>query len=347
MKAVGYRTPLPVADPASLQDIELPDPVAAGRDLLVEVRAVSVNPLDTKLRAATPPDKGQAWKVLGFDAAGVVRAVGPGATLFKPGDRVWYAGSIARVGTNSELHLVDERIVGHMPASLDFVQAAALPLTTITAWEMLFDRLGVQRRSGYSDDTAPAPGRHAKTMLLIGAAGGVGSVMTQLASRLTDWRVIGTASRPSSRDWVKGQGAHDVIDHGEPLRRGLQAIGLHAVDCIVSLTHSDRHAAQLADIIAPQGKIGLIDDPKGALDINRFKFKSVSLHWETMFTRSFFNTPDIDSQHRLLNEAAQLVDAGTLRTTLTEHMGALDAATLRRAHARVESGQVQGKVVLG
>ncbi|MET1116383.1 MAG: zinc-binding alcohol dehydrogenase family protein [Comamonas sp.] len=335
MKAVGYQTPQPISEPTALRDITLPDPVAMGRDLLVEVKAVSVNPVDTKVRASALPAPGHDYKVLGWDASGIVRAVGPEVTLFQPGDRVWYAGSIARPGTNSALHLVDERIVGHAPQSLNFAQAAALPLTAITAWEMLFDRLGV------------APGKQpgGKSLLIIGAAGGVGSMLTQLAARLTNLTVIGTASRPETQAWVRGLGAHHVIDHSQPLTEELQRIGFPAVDLIVSLTHTDQHLAQIVEAIAPQGRFGLIDDP-ATLDIMPFKRKSVSVHWELMFTRSLFGTDDMISQHRLLGEVAALVDAGLLRTTLAEHFGPINAANLRRAHALLESGRARGKVVL-
>ena len=335
MKAVGYIQPQAISQPDSLMDIDLPDPVATGRDLLVEVKAVSVNPVDTKVRASSAPAEGQTYKVLGWDASGIVKAVGPEVTLFKPGDRVWYAGSIARPGTYSELHLVDERIVGHAPKSLDFAQAAALPLTSISAWEMLFDRLVIR------------PGKQPshKTLLIIGASGGVGSIMIQLASRLTSLTVIGTASRPETQAWVKELGAHHVIDHSKPIAEELGRIGFPTVDYIVSLTQTEAHIAQIVEAIAPQGKFGLIDDP-AVLDATRFKRKAVSIHWELMFTRSLFGTEDMIGQHRLLNEVAGLVDAGLVRTTLAERFGTINAANLKTAHALLESGKARGKVVL-
>lgn len=335
MKAIGYKIPQAIDLAESLLDINLPDPVATGRDLLVEVKAVSVNPVDTKVRGSAKPVEGQDYKVLGWDASGIVKAVGPDVTLFRPGDRVWYAGSIARTGTNAELHLVDERIVGHAPESLDFAQAAALPLTAITAWEMLFDRLGI------------APGKQPsnKTLLIIGASGGVGSILTQLASRLTSLTVIGTASRPETQAWVKELGAHHVIDHSQPIAAELKRIGFPVVDYIVSLTNTDEHLAQIVETIAPQGKFGLIDDPS-SLDATVFKRKAVSIHWELMFTRSLFGTDDMIGQHRLLNEVADLVDAGLIRTTLAERFGSINAANLKRAHALIESGKARGKVVL-
>jgi zinc-binding alcohol dehydrogenase family protein len=273
--------------------------------------------------------------VLGWDAAGVVRAVGPEVTLFRPGDRVWYAGSIARPGSNSELQLVDERIVGRMPASLDFAEAAALPLTSLTAWEMLFDRLQVPTGS-------EGEGR---SLLVIGAAGGVGSILVQLARQLTRLTVIGTASRPATRDWVRTNGAHHVIDHSQPLAAELARANLAQPDYVISLTHTDQHFDQIVEAIAPQGKFGLIDDP-APIDVRKLKRKAVSLHWELMFTRSLFGTPDMVRQHEILNRIAELVDAGTVRSTASERYGRIDAGNLKRAHALLESGRAQGKIVL-
>jgi zinc-binding alcohol dehydrogenase family protein len=335
MKAVGYQNNLPIAQPESLVDITLPDPAAQGHDLLVEVRAVSVNPVDTKVRKSAKPEEGQ-WKVLGWDATGVVKAVGPEVTLFKPGDRVWYAGSIARAGSNSELQLVDERIVGRMPASLDFGAAAALPLTGLTAWEMLFDRLQVPT----------GPEGKGKTLLVIGASGGVGSILVQLARQLTQLTVIGTASRPETRAWALELGAHHVIDHSKPLAEEIAKLNLPAPDYVTSLTHSDQHFDQVVEAIAPQGKYSLIDDPTTPIDIMKFKRKAVSLHWELMFTRSLFNTADMIEQHRILDRLAELVDAGTIRTTANENFGRINAENLRRAHALLESNRAQGKIVL-
>jgi zinc-binding alcohol dehydrogenase family protein len=334
MKAIAYRKNLPITDADSLADIELPAPTPQGRDLLVEVRAVSVNPVDVKIRANVAPAEGQA-KVIGWDAAGVVKAVGPEATLFQPGDEVWYAGDLTRPGTNSELHLVDERIVGHKPRKLDFAQAAALPLTTITAWELLFERLEVSR-----DKTV-----HGKSLLVIGAAGGVGSVLVQLARQLTGLTVIGTASRPDTADWVRELGAHHVIDHSKPLNEEIQRLGLPPVTYVASLNQTDHHWAAIADLVAPQGKVALIDDPS-AIDVRVLKRKSVSLHWEFMFTRSMFQTADIQQQHQLLNDMAQLVDTGVIRTTLAERYGKINAANLKRAHALIESNRAKGKIVL-
>ncbi len=334
MKAIAYRHNLPITDADALLDVELPVPQVQGRDLLVEVRAISVNPVDTKIRSGVAPAAGEL-KVIGWDAAGIVKAVGPDTTLFRPGDAVWYAGSLTRPGTNSELHLVDERIVGRKPERLDFAEAAALPLTAITAWELLFDRLGVPRGAG--------PG--GQSLLVVGAAGGVGSILVQLARQLTGLTVIGTASRPDTARWVSGLGAHHVLDHTKPLDGELARLGLPPVTYVASLNQTERHWNAIAELVAPQGKVALIDDP-AAIDVRLLKRKSVSLHWEFMFTRSMFGTADMQQQHQLLNDVAQLVDTGLIKTTLSERYGKINAANLKRAHALIESQRAMGKIVL-
>ena len=334
MRAVGYRKSLPIDDPQSLLDIEIDKPAPQGRDLLVQVKAISVNPVDYKMRKRAEPKDGEPPKILGYDATGVVAATGPNVTLFKTGDEVWYAGSIIRPGTNSEFHLVDERIVGRKPKSLDFAAAAALPLTSITAWEMLFDRFAIPRNGG-----------DGKSLLIVGGAGGVGSIAIQLARTLTRLTVIATASRPETQAWCKELGAHHVIDHSKPMADQLKASGHRFVDYIFGVTHTDEHFDAIADAIAPQGKFGLIDDPK-PFEFSKLKGKSASLHWESMFVRSSFQTPDMEEQHKLLTEVARMVDAGTIRTTFAESLGPINAANLRRAHAMVESGRTRGKLVL-
>ncbi|WP_368301247.1 zinc-binding alcohol dehydrogenase family protein [Kluyvera sichuanensis] len=314
-----------------LSEIELPIPEATGHDLLVEVKAISVNPVDTKVRAGF---SGDTPRVLGWDAVGVVKAVGPQVTLFAPGDEVWYAGALGRPGSNSEFQLVDERIVALKPRTLDNASAAALPLTAITAWELLFDRLGVTRGGNEGD-----------TLLIVGAAGGVGSILTQLASKLTRMTVIGTASRPESQQWVCNAGAHHVIDHRQPLTQELARIGIPAVTHVASLNNTDEHYLELIAALAPQGKLALIDDPE-SLDARPLKLKSISLHWEFMFTRSMFETQDIIAQHQLLTEIATLIDQKTITTTLGEHYGAITAENLRKAHAQLETGRAVGKIVL-
>lgn len=333
MKAIGYYQSLPIENPEALQDLELPEPTPGPRDLLVGVSAVSVNPVDTKVRRNTQPEPGQA-KVLGWDAVGTVQAVGAEVQGFAPGDRVYYAGSIARPGANSQLHVVDERIAARAPASLDDAQAAALPLTTITAWELLFDRLKVPRGGGAG-----------QTLLVVGGAGGVGSILIQLARQLTQLRVVATASRPHTRQWCLELGAHIVIDHSRPLTEGLRAAGIGEVDMVASLTQTATHYPQIIEALRPQGQLAVIDDMP-VLDAMPLKGKSLSLHWEMMFARSRFQTPDMGKQGELLAEVAALVDAGRIRSTVSENFGVINAQNLRRAHALIESGRAQGKVVL-
>ncbi|RWM71909.1 zinc-binding alcohol dehydrogenase family protein [Mesorhizobium sp.] len=334
MRAVGYQIPAPITDEASLVDIELPKPDPQGRDLLVEVKAISVNPVDTKVRRNIAPEAGQ-WRVLGWDAAGRVVATGPGAELFRAGDDVFYSGALAPQGTNAEFHCVDERLVGRKPTSLGYAEAAALPLTAVTAWETLFDRLDVRK---------PVAGA-APAILIIGGAGGVGSIAVQLARQLTGLTVIATASRLETRDWALGLGAHHVVDHSKPLAAEVAALDIGAPSFVFSTTNTDEHLAEIAELIAPQGRFAVIDDSK-SLDINPFKRKSVSVHWEFMFTRSMFETADMAAQGEHLNELARLVDTGAIRTTLGETGGLINAANLKRAHALIESRKAKGKIVL-
>lgn len=333
MKAVGYFDPLPLSHPDALIDLEVPAPTPGPRDLLVRVHAVSVNPVDTKVRSSARAEAGEP-KILGWDAVGLVEAVGAQVTHFQRGDRVYYAGSITRAGTNAQLHAVDERIVARAPTTLGDADAAALPLTSITAWELLFDRLQV-----------PQGGGQGQTLLVVGGAGGVGSVLIQLARQLTGLTVIATASREQTRQWCLDLGAHAVIDHTRPLAVQLHQLGHPHVDLVASLTQTDAHFDALVDMLKPQGRLGLIDDPKG-LDIGKLKRKSLSLHWELMFTRSLFETHDMIRQQELLTEVAALADAGRIRTTANVSFGTINAANLRRAHALIESGRAQGKIVL-
>ncbi|MFL9984865.1 zinc-binding alcohol dehydrogenase family protein [Paraburkholderia sediminicola] len=331
MKAIGYTAKGGVE---VLTDLELPVPEPGPHDLRVAVRAVSVNPVDVKRRRWEDPSEGPLARVLGYDAAGVVEAVGSDVTLFKPGDEVFYAGAMDRPGTNSEFHLVDERIVGPKPASLSFAEAAALPLTSITAWEMLFDRMKVPRG-------VRTPGG---TLLVLNGAGGVGSMLIQLANCLTGLTVIATASRPESVEWVRKLGAKHVADHSKPIDEALHAIGFSGVDYIGAITSMPGSAPSLARAMNPQGHITLIDNFDDS--IAPFKPKSITVSWEMMFTRSLFQTADMEAQHRLLKEVSAMVDAGVLRTTLTHVEGPLTAANLRRAHERIETGRAIGKTVL-
>jgi NADPH2:quinone reductase len=337
MTAIGYAASLPISDDRSLFEFEAPLPRPEGRDLLVRVEAVSVNPVDVKVRMRKQGTAAEPV-ILGYDAAGVVEAAGSGCQLFRPGDRVYYAGNVNRPGTNAQFHLVDERIVGRAPKSLSPAEAAALPLTTITAWELLFDRIGVQRGEG----------EDRRSLLVVGGAGGVGSIAIQIARKLTGLTVIATASRPQTQEWVRKLGAHHVIDHSKPFAPQLKAVGFASADIVLALTGTARNASQITEAISPQGRLGLIEgaDSLKAFDMPALWPKCVSIHPELMFTRSTFGTPDMTEQHRLLSEAADLVDQGVLRTTMTGNFGRLTAANLKRAHAQIESGTTIGKVVL-
>ncbi|TKB50579.1 zinc-binding alcohol dehydrogenase family protein [Ferrimonas sediminicola] len=337
MKAFGYRHPHPLDSDTGLEAVELPIPSATGEDLLVRVRAISVNPVDTKVRQRAGGVEGvnDGYKILGWDAAGEVVAIGDGVTDFQVGDPVWYAGDLTRPGSNAEYQLVNQKLVGRKPENLSFAQAAALPLTTITAWELLFERLKLDPDADLSQ----------RKLLVIGAAGGVGSILLQLANHLTDIQVVATASRPQTVEWVKRLGADQVIDHSLPLSEALQQAGIEGITDVASLTHSEHHWPEIAKLIAPQGQLALIDDAP-SLDIMPFKQKSISVHWEFMFTRSLFNTPDKAKQQQLLNRVADLVESGAVITTADAHFGPITAKNLRRAHALLESGQARGKIVL-
>ncbi|MFC0211750.1 zinc-binding alcohol dehydrogenase family protein [Paenibacillus chartarius] len=335
MKAVGLYRYLPIEAADSLVDVVVPKPSPSGRDLLVEVKAVSVNPADAKVRQPKAAVEAEP-RILGWDAAGIVAEAGPACTLFKPGDEVYYAGSIARPGANSEFHLVDERIVGPKPVTLDFAEAAALPLTSITAWEALVDRLRVSPLPGGNRD---------KTILIIGAAGGVGSMAVQLA-RYLGFTVIGTASRPESSAWVTELGAAHVINHYEEFVPQLAALGFSSVDYILCCNDTDLHWANMASAIAPQGGICAIVPSVQPVNLALLHRKSVTFAWELMFTRPAFETPDMAEQHKLLARLADWIDAGHLRTTLTRRLGPMNAASLKQAHALIESGRTIGKIAL-
>jgi NADPH2:quinone reductase len=334
MKAVGLTKYLPINDSEALKDIEIPVPEPRDRDLLVKVEAVSVNPVDTKIRAPKPEIEKEP-RILGWDAAGIVEAAGPSVKLFRPGDPVYYAGSIIRPGTNSEFHLVDERIVGRKPANLSFAEAAGLPLTSITAWEAIFDRLGIDQ---YGSDGG-------KSILLIGGAGGVGSIGIQLA-KLAGLKVFTTASRQETRDWCEKMGADHVLDHREPLKPKLERLGNADVDFIANFANTEAYWKAMAELIRPQGRICCINEIDHPLDLNLLKSKSAQFAWEFMFTRSMFQTPDMQRQHELLNEIALLIEAGGLRPTVKEINTPINAANLRAAHAKIESGKTIGKIVL-
>ncbi len=336
MKAVALTRYLPIDDPQSLLDIELPKPASpTGHDVLVRVEAVSVNPVDTKVRSPKPQTEAQP-KVLGYDAAGVIEAVGENVARFKPGDAVYYAGDITRPGSNAQYQLVDERLVGGKPASLDFAQAAALPLTAITAWELLFQRMPFDAERG----------GEGKSLLVIAGAGGVGSIAIQLARR-AGFTVIATASRAETVAWCKTMSAHHVIDHRQPLAPQLTALGFPSIDAAINLADTDRYWETLGELLAPQGHLGLIVEPSGALKIgDPYKAKCIGIHWEMMFARPRFKTPDQNEQGRILDRVAKLIDAGELKGTQNQTLSPINAANLREAHRRLESGATIGKLTL-
>ncbi len=333
MKAVALTRYLPIDDPESFIDAELPKPTAEGRDILVAVKAIAVNPVDTKVRA--PKDQApDGPRVLGWDASGVVEEVGPDVTLFKAGDEVFYAGDITRSGTNAEFQLVDERIVGKKPQSLSHAEAAALPLTAITAYEAFFDRLGIDRDGADKG----------QSILLIGGAGGVGSIGIQLAKR-AGLVVIATASRPETIAWVKELGADHVINHREPMVEQVRDLGFQHVDHI-AIFNDMRHWEECVELIRPQGGIVSIDDTNLPMPMAGMKMKAASLHWEFMFARAMHQTPDMIEQHNLLNHVAAEIDAGRIRTTLAEVLTPINAGNLRKAHAMIEAGTAKGKIVV-
>ncbi len=334
MKAIGYIQSLPSTDPKSLFDFEAPKPTPGPNDLLVAVRAVSVNPIDTKVRMRAQGTEA-APKILGFDASGVVEAIGSDVRHFKPGDEVFYAGTLGYQGSNAEFQLVDWRLAGHKPRTIGFAEAAALPLTSVTAWELLFDRLKIPLGKP----------QQAGSLLVIGASGGVGSILVQLARRLSGVTVLGSASRPETQQWVLKNGAHHAVDHSKKLTDEVRRLGIQHVEYIIGLTHTHQHFDDIVELIAPQGHFALIDDPE-PIDIRRFKGKSASLHWESMFTRSVFHTADMIEQHRILEQVSKLVDDGLLHTTLGQRGGKITAENLRKAHQAIESQKSIGKIVL-
>jgi NADPH:quinone reductase len=336
MKAIGATSNLPITERESLLDLQIEKPVPTGRDILVKVKAISVNPADVGIRESHDFEK-ESPKILGWDVAGTVEKIGPDCQLFKPGDDVYYAGSLVRPGANSEFHLVDERIVGNKPKTLDFAESAALPLTSITAWEGLFDRLGISFNQEENKN---------KSILIIGAAGGVGSIATQLA-KFVGLTVIGTASRLESIQWTKVHGADFTINHQHPFAPQLKEIGFEAVDYIFCLNDTVQHLRNMSEVIVPQGKICSIVGTKNCpLDMNLFVSKSVTFVWELMFTRSMFQTPDMIQQHHLLNKLANLIDSGNVRTTITERIEPINAKNLRYVHEKIKTRKTIGKIVL-
>ncbi len=334
MKAIGYTHSLDINEPNALMDLEIDKPSASGRDLLIKISAIAVNPVDYKIRQRVNPEGGEP-KILGWDAVGEVVDIGSDVTKFAVGDRVYYAGDLTRPGSNAEFQLVDERIVGKAPKSLSDSDAAALPLTTITAYELLFDHLKLKQQSEKSEEV----------VLVVGAAGGVGSIMLQLLKTLTGATVIATASRESSKNWVQELGADYVVDHSQPMAEQIKALNVGEVTHVASLNNTHQYIDTYVEVMKPNGKLALIDDPE-SLDVAKLKQKSLSLHWEFMFTRSMFEADDMAEQSRLLSDVASLIDEGKIKTTVGKHLGKINAANLIEAHKALEEGSAIGKLVL-
>ncbi|KAF2507404.1 zinc-binding alcohol dehydrogenase family protein [Flavobacterium foetidum] len=335
MKAIGFSTSFPIENTASFIEFETEKPTPGARDLLVKISAVSVNPVDFKVRQSAAKDTVlEAPKIIGWDAVGVVEAVGAETNLFKVGDEVYYAGDITKQGSNAEYQIIDERIVGRKPKSLTIEEAAAMPLTTLTAWEILFDRIRIspERDKG-------------KSILIIGGAGGVGSIAIQLAKKIAGLTVIATASRPETIAWCKEMGADFVVNH-KNLTDEVREAGFQYVDFIVDFVDTNLYWDIMAELIKPQGHIASITGSAEPIVLNKLKSKSVSFSWELMYTRSMYQTDDIQEQHAILNKTAALLDSGILRHTLKETFNGLTAANFKKAHQQLESGTTIGKIAI-
>jgi NADPH2:quinone reductase len=335
MKAVGFKTSLPIEDKESFIEFETQKPLPGNHDLLVKVKAISVNPVDYKIRQNSAKNTVlEQPKIIGWDAVGTIEVVGDAVTLFKQGDEVYYAGDITKQGSNAAYQVIDERIVGEKPRMLSDEAAAAIPLTALTAWEIFFDRM---RLSAQKDRN--------KTLLIIGGAGGVGSIAIQLAKQLLGMKVIATASRPQTSEWCKKMGADIVVNHRNLLEEVRKA-GFHYVDYIVDFVDTNLYWDTMAELIKPQGHIASITGSATPVTLNKLKSKSVSFSWELMFTRSTFQTEDMIEQHHILNQVAQLLDKGVLQTTLTQTLEGLTADNVKQAHHQLESGKTIGKLVI-
>ena len=335
MKAIGFKTSLALTEPDSFIEFETEKPSPGKRELLVKISAISVNPVDFKVRQSSAKDAVlETPKIIGWDAVGIVEAIGENVSLFKIGDEVYYAGDLTKQGSNAEYQVVDERIVGRKPKSLSVEDAAVIPLTGLTAWEILFDRIRVNPEKDKG-----------KTILIIGGAGGVGSIAIQLAKKVAGLTVIATASRPETIEWCKDQGADFVVNH-KNLIEEVRSIGFKQVDFIVDFVDVNQYWNTFVELIKPQGHIGSISDPVESVNLRQLKGKSVSFHWELMFTRSMFQTEDMQEQHTILNKIADLLDNGTLKTTLKETFIGLSAANFKKAHQILESGKTIGKIAI-
>ncbi|MBN8788782.1 MAG: zinc-binding alcohol dehydrogenase family protein [Terrimonas sp.] len=334
MKAVGFKTSFSLNNPDSFIDFETEMPVPKDRDLLVKISAISVNPVDFKIRQNSAKDKVlDKPKVIGWDACGIVVEVGDNVSLFKKGDKVYYAGDINKPGSNAEYQLIDERIAGKKPVTLTDAEAAAMPLTTLTAWEALFDRIRINDKD------------KGKTILIIGGAGGVGSIAIQIAKKVAGLKVIATASRPETIEWCKQQGADIVVNHRD-LANEVRKAGFQYADFIFDCVDTNFYWDAITDLIKPQGHITSITGSATPVALNKLKGKSVSFSWELMYTRSTFHPEDMIEQHNILNKASALFDRGELRSTLTTTLKGLSADNLKKAHAQLESGTTIGKLVI-
>lgn len=334
MKAIGFKTSLPIEDKESFIEFEAVKPIPGAHDLLVKIDAISVNPVDFKIRQNSAKDTVlETPKIIGWDAAGIVQAVGEKVTLFEVGDPVYYAGDITKQGSNAEYQIIDERIVGRKPTLLSIEEAAVIPLTVLTAWEILFDRIRINEKD------------KGKSILIIGGAGGVGSIAIQLAKKIAGLTVIATALRPETIDWCKKQGADFVVDH-KNLIASVKEAGFETVDFILDFVDTNAYWDIMTELIKPQGHIASITGSSNPVALNTLKSKSVSFSWELMYTRSMFQADDMIEQHHILNKVADLLDEGVLKNTLNQTLNGLTAENLKKAHQLLESGKTIGKIAI-
>ncbi len=335
MKAIGFKTSLPISEAKSFIEFETETPVPKGKELLVKIEAVSVNPVDFKVRQGSAKNTVlETPKVIGWDAVGTVEAAGDDASLFQKGDKVFYAGDLSKPGSNQEFQLIDERIVGHAPKNISTEEASAMPLTSLTAWEILFDRIRIQPEKDKG-----------KSILIIGGAGGVGSVAIQLAKKVGNLKVIATASRPETEKWCKELGADVVVNHKD-LVNEVRNAGFETVDYILDFVDVNQYWSAFIELIKPQGHIGSISDPADPVQLRDLKRKSASFHWELMFTRALYETEDMDNQHLILNNIASLLDTGILKSTLNKTLLGFNVENMKEAHRLLETNKTIGKVVV-
>ncbi|VDK14708.1 Zinc-type alcohol dehydrogenase-like protein [Oenococcus sicerae] len=336
MKAIGFKEHLPIEEENSLIEFKLPKPIAKGHDLLVEVSAVSVNPVDIGVRTSGHGILKEP-KIIGWDAVGIVDSIGDNVSLFKKGDLVFYAGSFKRSGSDSQYQLVDERIVGHAPKNLIITQTAAMPLTSLTAWEVLFEQLEI--------DPQDHKFNREHTILIINGAGGVGSIATQLA-HWAGLNVIASASRPETIKWVMEHGADQTVNHRKDLIKEVRELGYKYVDYILELNDLDGHWDEMAELIKPSGRIASITENHRPINLRKLTQKRAKFAWEWMYTKSFYETPDMISQHQILDQVSELLDQGVIKSTLNEVLSPINVSNLKKAHKLVESNRMIGKIVV-